>query len=271
MIKSVDNVMIYYDEIGSPNNPTILFIHAAFMGRIAFAPQFNDRRLVDKFHLVRMDSRGAGRSSKPTNISMYDSIYNYADDLNAVIQDVTKSYLKKKVVLVGWSFGFPTSLAYLDKYGYDKVAGLVSSAGLVNPKIGLNQTALASLDQLISNDYTKAITSIEGDVDTAITAKPFDEKTRLMFIGVMAIVPPVAKQGLVRTSFDFKPVLKRANIPVLVIYGDKDILINRGYPKTMAKAAKKAVIKCYHNVAHFPSWESARQFNTDLTTFVSQL
>src|SRR6185369_7903749 len=91
-IKSVDDVMIYYDEIGSPNNPTILFLHGALMGRIAFMRQFSDRQLVDKFHLVRMDYRGTGRSSKPTNISMYDNIYIYADDLNAVIQDVTKAY-----------------------------------------------------------------------------------------------------------------------------------------------------------------------------------
>ena len=106
-VKSVDNVMIYYDEIGSPNNPTILFLHGVATGRMAFMPQFNDRRLLDKFHLVRMDYRGSGRSSKPTNISMYDNIYIYADDLNVVIQDVTKSYPKKKVVLVGRTFGFP--------------------------------------------------------------------------------------------------------------------------------------------------------------------
>ncbi|CAG8463381.1 8735_t:CDS:2 [Paraglomus occultum] len=241
------------------------------MSRIAFMPQFNDRRLVDKFHLVRMDCRGAGRSSKPTNMSMYDNIYVYADDLNAVIQDVTKSYPNKKVALVGWSFGFPISLAYLDKYGYDRVTGLVSCSGHANPKISLNATALGPfVDQLTSNDYTKAITTIESLV-YVLTAKPLDEKTRLMFIGIMAIVPPVAKRGIVSIigkSYDFEPVLRKANIPVLVIYGDKDNLTNRGYPEAMEKAAKKAVIKRYHNVGHFPSWESAKQFNTDLTIFI---
>jgi pimeloyl-ACP methyl ester carboxylesterase len=62
-IKSTDGITIHYEEVGNPDNPALLLIHDAVFSRVLFTPQFEDRRLVDRFHLVRMEGRGVGRSS----------------------------------------------------------------------------------------------------------------------------------------------------------------------------------------------------------------
>jgi hypothetical protein len=124
---------------------------------------------------------------EPMNKSFYDNIYYHADDVHAVIKDVTKPYPKKKLVLVGVSHGFPKSLAYVDKYGYDNVAGLVSSNGHLNTQTAFNPNVTdPSIMGVLSNDYTEALASIERIVDLCRTG-PWDEESRMIFIGENAI------------------------------------------------------------------------------------
>jgi pimeloyl-ACP methyl ester carboxylesterase len=182
-IGSADGITLHYEEIGNPDNPTLLLIHDWVFSSVLFTPQFEDRRLVDRFHLVRMDGRGVGRSSKLMNKALYDNIYYHADDIHAVIKDITKPYPKKKLVLVGISYGFPKSLAYVDKYGYDNVAGLVSINGYVNTQTAFPPNATDPIVMgVLSNNYTKALLGLERIVDLSKRG-PWDEESRMIFIG----------------------------------------------------------------------------------------
>ncbi|NRA45724.1 MAG: alpha/beta hydrolase [Oligoflexales bacterium] len=77
------------------------------------------RRLVGEgYNLMAMSFRGRGRSSTPS--SGY-SIQSHAQDLGIVI----KTIQSEKVVLVATSIASIYTMAYLEQYGIQRIAGLV--------------------------------------------------------------------------------------------------------------------------------------------------
>ena len=87
--------------------------------------------LADDFRLVTFDLRGHGMSEKPLDAEPYVDARLWADDLNAVIEQLELD----RPVLVGWSYGGYVVTDYLAAYGETAIAGvdLVGAAVLRTP------------------------------------------------------------------------------------------------------------------------------------------
>ena len=101
-----------------------------------------------------MDLRGHGYSGKPTDPSAYADPNFFADDVNAVIQQL---HLHRPA-LIGWSVGGGVIMDYLQKYGESFISGVDLAGSLACPNAAIAQEAthLRSIDPfippLVSND-----------------------------------------------------------------------------------------------------------------------
>ncbi|CAB5380610.1 unnamed protein product [Rhizophagus irregularis] len=91
-----NGIQIYYvEEKGNPEKATILFTSGYMSSRQSWHPLWYDTELGEKFHLVRWDYRGTGRSDKPRDVKAY-SLELSGQDLQAVITKIKIDKPNKK-------------------------------------------------------------------------------------------------------------------------------------------------------------------------------
>lgn len=119
-VRMADGARIHYLEAGqqfaSIGRPAILFIPGWTMPAEIWEPQI--RNFAKTYHVVAMDPRSQGESSK-----MPDG--NYPEAHAQDIQTVIRKLKLAPAILVGWSIGVDDLMAYVERYGCQKLAGLV--------------------------------------------------------------------------------------------------------------------------------------------------
>src|SRR5262245_66523902 len=81
-VDSTDGVRVAVYEEGNPTGPTVVVIHGWPDSHVLWdgvAPL-----LTDRFHVIRYDNRGVGKTSVPKSVSAY-TMAGYADDFAAAI------------------------------------------------------------------------------------------------------------------------------------------------------------------------------------------
>src|SRR4051794_4457253 len=113
-------------EWGDPQRPPIVFIHGWSQSQLCWARQ-TDGPLAEEFRIVTFDLRGHGMSEKPLDAARYVDGRLWADDLNAVIEQLEL----RRPVLVGWSYGGYVIADYLSAYGDGAISGIDLVGGAV--------------------------------------------------------------------------------------------------------------------------------------------
>ncbi|KAG9292404.1 hypothetical protein G9A89_015274 [Geosiphon pyriformis] len=274
-VTSNDGLKIYVEEVGDPQKPTIVFLHGYIATRLAWEPQFASKSLREKFHLVRWDERGCGASESPNNITKYNKIDFYADDLNAVIEKATGGNQKKKVILVAWSRGNLVALLYLKKYGQQKLAGYVFVAGSLENE-GFSSAAAKLIPITLSEDLVTAVNASSDFIDN-FSVRPLDPRIKAFFLGGAITSPPTNHQGSTAAIFGYVEndgyvnVFRNITAPILAIFGADDRLINT--PVSSAKVLatnSRATQITYPNVGHILFWNVYEDFNRDIGEFAEK-
>lgn len=124
LVDSSDGVRIAVYEEGNPDGPPLVLVHgwpdshALWDGVVSL--------LADRFHIVRYDNRGVGRSSVPKSVSSY-TMASYADDFAAVIDAVTPG---ERVHVLAHDWGSAGMWEYLSRSNAsDHVASFTSISG----------------------------------------------------------------------------------------------------------------------------------------------
>lgn len=134
----------------SYDNPVILFLHGGPGNSEALFAHAFQKKWEDVFTVVHWDQRGCGKTLTK-NPDKYPTIELMLKDLYEIIQYLKKRYNKKKVILLGHSWGsvlgssfirqYPEDVAYYigvgqvismienERVGYDKVKELILKAG----------------------------------------------------------------------------------------------------------------------------------------------
>ncbi|KAG9292417.1 hypothetical protein G9A89_015287 [Geosiphon pyriformis] len=266
---------IYAEEVGDPQKPTIVFLHGYMATRLDWEPQFTSKYLREKFHLVRWDERGSGASESPNDITKYNNVDFYADDLNALIEKATRGNRKKKVILVGWSRGNLVALLYLKKYGQEKLAGFVFVVGSLERE-EFSSAALELIPSTLSDDLVTAVNAISKLID--LSARPLDPRIKASLLGGVITSPPTARQGSTPAFFNFGEndgffnVFHNITTPILAIFGSDDRIINT--PVSSAKVLatnSRTILIIYPNASHSLSSEVYEDFNRDIGKFTEKI
>jgi pimeloyl-ACP methyl ester carboxylesterase len=99
-VTTPDGVRISAQEWGNPQGPEILLIHGFSQSHLSWLRQVRSD-LAREFRMVTYDARGHGYSDKPAAPEYYKEARRWADEVQAVIDQVGL----RKPVLVGWSYG----------------------------------------------------------------------------------------------------------------------------------------------------------------------
>lgn len=99
--------------------PLMLWLHGGPGG--AETPLFRlyDRALEDRFVVAYWDQRGAGRSYDPAADTALLTVERHIADLNSVIDHLHAQYGKRKIALVGHSWGSALGLLYAQRHPAD--------------------------------------------------------------------------------------------------------------------------------------------------------
>ena len=251
--------------------PPILFIHGSSQGARIWHKQYADATLMDAFQLIAFDLRGHGVSGKPWSENAY-SAASYAGDVKAVIEATTSS----KVVLVAWSYGGNVAMAYVRKFGLERVAGIniTASRSAFGPSTRLAE--MTDRERAASDERRASMRSEDILVNAAatrnfvraLTATPLDDDVFADLLMLNMMTPPYVRRAMSTFRPDNRDLAARLTVPVLVSHGAADALVSVRDARRTHRMIDGSRISLYEGAGHMPFYERPERFNRELAEFV---
>ncbi|KPW83560.1 Pimeloyl-ACP methyl ester carboxylesterase [Pseudomonas congelans] len=262
-VTAPDGVRLAVQESGDPTGQAVIFIHGLLGSRMNWEKQIDSPQL-QRYRMITYDLRGHGLSDKPENIEAYRNGRRYADDLATVLEATAG----KRPVLVGWSLGGVVISNYLAAYGDAKISGIV----YVDAVIELNAALITAHPHvyagLSSDDLKTHLDALRTFLGLCFQIKP-DAPTFERLLSSAAMASWTMTRATPAMTVDVAEGLPKAKVPVLMLYGSKDDLVN--VQPSIARARQlnaRIQSKVYENSGHAPFLEEASRFNTDLAAFM---
>jgi len=265
-VTAPDGVTLAVQEAGNPQGPAVVLIHGLLGSRLNWEAQVNSADL-QRYRLITYDLRGHGLSGKPTGAEAYRDGRRWADDLATVIE----ASHANRPVLVGWSLGGAVISNYLAAYGDSRIAGAVYVDGVIELKA----------DQIVAHpdvyrDMTSADLKTHLDGERTFLSLCFhtqpDTSTTERLLANAAMASWDMQSAVQSMTVSAAAGLSKTTVPVLLLYGEHDALVNAGGAIARAKALDPRIqSKLYANSGHAPFMEEPGRFNRDLAAFVDSV
>lgn len=261
-VASSDGVSIAVQETGDPEGQPIVFIHGYLGSHLNWEPQVNST-LLQKYRLITYDLRGHGLSDKPEEAIAYSDGRRWADDLAAVISASNA----QQPILVGWSLGGAVISNYLNYYDDRDISGAV----YVNGVVVLNSEHITShpeiYQELVSENLKTNLEATRDFLRLCFDQQP-ESATFQLLLANAALASWDMKENVLSMSVTLEG-LGRTNKPILMLYGEKDALVQVDATISRAKEVNPNVeTLLYENSGHAPFIEESTRFNQDLSTFI---
>jgi pimeloyl-ACP methyl ester carboxylesterase len=204
-------------------------------------------KLAERFDVLIPEHPGYGQSDEPEWLeNIHDVAYFYLDFL--------KQLDLKEVVLVGTSMGgwMAMEIAVRNTARLSQVV-LVSPAGIAAPDVKVADVFLMAPEELIRNLYFD-----QKIAETVLAVPPTPEA---IDIGLKNRHTTARLAWEPRFHDPFLPKwLHRIDVPVKVVWGDKDRIIPVGFAKAFSRLLPKAQIHIIENAGHLPQVEKPDEF-----------
>ncbi|MBB3560043.1 pimeloyl-ACP methyl ester carboxylesterase [Rhizobium sp. BK512] len=261
-VKAPDGVEIAVQEAGDPAGPAIVFIHGLLGSHLNWDMQVGSPEL-QKFRLISYDMRGHGLSGKPDDAEAYRDGRRWADDLSAVLKETGV----RKPVLVGWSLGGVVISNYLAAYGDGAIAGVVYVDGVIELNAALITAHPDVYAGMASDELKVHLDAVKTFLALCFATQP-DAATFERLLSNAAMASWIMTRTVPSMTVSAAEGLGKARVPVLLLYGGKDDLVNVEPSIARARALNPAVReKIYAQSGHAPFLEEAPRFNRDLAEF----
>jgi len=262
-----DGLKLSVLSAGAKEAPGILFVHGWSQAALSFTRQFEG--LSDRFHLVAPDLRGHGASEKPEAPEAYSQLA-WAGDIAAVIAGMGLD----RPVIVGWSMGGYVVQDYLSVYGDGAVSGVVlCSTGVTKGKyLPEEAKAFRAADPgttaagMLSEDPAENIAGTLGFI-RACTNTPMDREDYATAAAFNMYCPPKVRAVSRQRPADYREVMSRLSVPVMLGWGDAERVIHRSQFDEARTTIPSAEAHVYQGCGHMPFYEDAPRFNADLAAF----
>ena len=261
------DVELYYEDHGE-GRPVVL-IHGWPLSGKSWENQVGP--LVDAgYRVVTYDRRGFGESSKPYDGYDYDT---FAADLEALLDHLDL----RDATLVGFSMGGGEVARYLGTYGSHRVRSAVL-AGAVTPALkaedggAADQATIQGMLDGVSGDR---LAFLEGFFRHFFGADgtPAVSDAMLHFAWQLASVASPKGTADCITAFsttDFRPDLQKIDVPILVLHGDKDVIVPfEASGKRVPEFATDVQTVVVEGGPHGFNASHPRQFNEALLAFLA--
>jgi non-heme chloroperoxidase len=273
-ITTPDGVQLYFKDWGPKTGPVITFSHGWPLNSDSFESQMIF--LADNgYRVVAHDRRGHGRSSQPWD---GNDMNHYADDLATVIETLNL----RDVTLVGFSTGGGEVARYIGRHGTSRVkkAVLIGSVPplMLKTPDNPNGTPIEVYDGI-----RKGAIDNRAQQYRDIASGPFFGFNRPGAKVSQGLIDSFVLQGLQaghKNTFDsikafsetdFRPDLKKFDVPTLILHGDDDQLVsvdnNARASHALIKGSKLII---YKGGPHGVTDTHKDQVNQDLLKFLKE-
>jgi non-heme chloroperoxidase len=262
-VKAPDGVELAVQESGDPNGAPIVFIHGLLGSRLSWDAQLQSPQL-QQYRMITYDLRGHGLSGKPTDVVSYREGKRWADDLATVIE----SSRARNPVLVGWSLGGVVISNYLAAYGDSRIGGAVYVAGVIELKPEQLVAHPEVYRDLNSPELSTHIDAVRTFLRLCFHTQP-ETATFERLLANAALASWTMQSTVPSMSVAAAEGLSKAKVPVLLIYGARDALVQAR--PSMARALElnsRVRSTLYPESGHAPFLEERDRFNRDLSAFV---
>lgn len=264
-VTAKDGVTLAVQESGNPQGPAVVLVHGLLGSRLDWEAQVNSVDL-QRFRMITWDLRGHGLSGKPTEAAAYSDGRRWADDLAAVI-DASHA---QKPVLVGWSLGAAVISNYLAAYGDSRIAGLVYVDGVIEFKADQIPAHPATYRDMVAPDLKTHLDAERDFLALCFQTQP-DPATSARLLANAAMASWDMQRAVMSMTIAAGEGLRKAHVPLLLLYGERDALVNPGPSiarvKELVPGARSTL---YANSGHAPFIEEPVRFNHDLAKFIDQ-
>lgn len=237
---AVNGIKIWYAEYG--NGAPVLLVH----GGLANANYWGNQIpvLAQHFHVIVMDSRGHGRSTRNDQPFGYDLM---ASDVIGLM-DALKL---QKVALIGWSDGAIIGLDIAIHHP-ERLSKLFAFAANSDP------SGVADIDQ--SPVFTAYIARAEKEYEQ-LSPTPH---------GYKSFLAEITKMWETQPNFAAAD-LQSIKVPTWIVDADHDEAIKRDNTEFMAKDIPNAGLLLQPEVSHFSFLQDPAQFNADVLHFLAHV
>ncbi len=121
---------LYVRLVGNPNKPIIIDLHGGPGGHAGFNHEFYRNYLEKDYLVAYLDQRGCGKSDSIKNTSLL-TMEQYVEDLDVVVDALTKRYHNSKINLFGSSWSGTYGLLYLIDH-QEKINAYTCASGKAN-------------------------------------------------------------------------------------------------------------------------------------------
>ncbi|MHA1751078.1 MAG: alpha/beta fold hydrolase [Candidatus Helarchaeota archaeon] len=259
----INNVKLYYEEYGNPNNETIIMLHGWNENRNVFKYQIEE--FSKYYRVITIDMRGHGKSSKPRTGYSYTFM---AKDLYHFLKKLEIN----NPIIIGHSMGGQIALKYYLRFDNCKKLVLISSPSTMPIqlfgaiKLGqeyLTKKLRAGL-RYASETFLKNFLSSQGTDNQQISQKDI----KLDFKDFQ--VPLYVTIGITfnALSFNVQEKLDQIKIPVLILAGVKDDLIPISEFEFMAEKIPNCKLIKFPDCGHFSFIEKPAKINQIILDFL---
>jgi len=265
-VTAPDGVALAVQESGNPDGPAIVFIHGLLGSRLNWEQQVGSAQLRG-YRLITYDLRGHGLSGKPAGLAPYRQGRRWADDLAAVLA-ATQA---RKPVLAGWSLGGAVISNYLAAYGDAGIGGAVYVDGVIELAAGQITPHPEVYRDVTSPDLKTHLDAERSFLALCFRRRP-DSATFERLLANAALASWDMQTAVQSMSVAAAEGLGKARVPVLLLYGAQDALVQAGPAIARAKAINPRVRSIvYAGSGHTPFLEEPERFNRDLAAFMQSL
>lgn len=256
-----DNKQVYYEDYGSGPDAIIL-VHG--WGMSCRLWDYTLAALCDSgFHVVMIDHRGCGQSSK-----------DFADQgINAIAGDIValvETLGLKRVVLNGWSLGGAVVVEAANNLG-DSCAGMVLTCGatpayLQKPDYpyGGTDEALAETLAAMSADRINFLAALSQGV----CASEISQEQLHWMWRIFTESSPMAAQALGELGpLDQREILAQLSMPILSFVGAQDLVVDPDVCRSVKEINPSAQIVEMADSGHAPFIDETAKYNSELITF----
>ena len=187
---------------------------------------------------LRIDKRGIGESKDAMKSERSMTIDAFVEDAKMWIKFLHKSNSFSKIIVAGHSEGALIALLASEKN--KAVSGYISIAG-----------AGRSADDIIKEQFSKVPDNVKDIIFPLIDRlKKGDSISNVPPTLYMLFRPSV--QPYMKSWFRYNPSeeIKKLDMPVLILQGDKDIQVKTKDAELLAAASKKSTLRLIQNMNH---------------------
>ena len=269
-VENGTDIEIYYEDHGS-GSPVVL-IHGYPLNGRSWERQQREL-LAAGYRAINYDRRGFGLSSQPTTGYDYDT---FAEDLRKLVTTLEL----RDFALVGFSMGGGEVARYLGAHGSKRVSKAVFMSAITpfrlktpdNPA-GAERAVFEELQKSIAADRPALLSGFLANfynVDTLKGTRISDDAVRLSWSIAAGASPKGTLDCVQAWLTDFRPDLKRIDVPTLVVHGDDDRILPLAATgkrtQECVKGSRLAVIK---GGPHGLNWTHAEEVNRELLAFLA--